>query len=99
VSPDHHHWIEFKLTGGPKSPRDAIGATIYLTADGKKQRGDVFSGGSFASTHDPRVHFGLGDATTIDLIEVDWPSGMKEKFVVAKVDQIVTLTEGRGTKI
>jgi enediyne biosynthesis protein E4 len=99
VSPDHHHWIEFKLTGGPKSPRDAIGATVYLTADGKKQRGDVFSGGSFASTHDPRVHFGLGDATTIDLIEVHWPSGMKEKFAVAKVDQIVTLTEGRGTKI
>src|ERR1700733_4425806 len=95
VSPDHHHWIELKLVGGPKSPRDAIGAAVYLTADGKKQRGDVFSGGSFASTHDARVHFGLGDATTIDLIEVHWPSGMKEKFAVAKVDQIVTLTEGQ----
>jgi enediyne biosynthesis protein E4 len=99
VSPDHHHWIELKLIGGPKSPRDAIGATVYLTADGKKQRGDVFSGGSFASTHDPRVHFGLGDAPAIDLIEVHWPSGMKEKFSVAKVDQIVTLTEGQGTKM
>jgi hypothetical protein len=99
VSPDHHHWIELKLIGGPKSPRDAIGATVYLTADGKKQRGDVFSGGSFASTHDPRVHFGLGDATSIDLIEVRWPSGVKEKFAVAKVDQIVTLTEGQGTRM
>jgi hypothetical protein len=99
VSPDHHHWVELKLVGGPKSPRDAIGATVYLTADGKRQREDVFSGGSFASTHDPRVHFGLGDATTIDSIEVHWPSGVKEKFAIAKVDQIITLTEGQGTKM
>ena len=99
VSPDHHHWIELKLIGGPKSPRDAIGSTVYLTANGMRQRGDVFSGGSFASTHDPRVHFGLGDATKIDSVEVHWPSGAKEKFTIPKVDQIVTLTEGKGTKM
>src|SRR5271154_1055702 len=98
VSPDTHHWVGLKLVGGPKSPRDAVGATVYLTADGKKQRGDVFSGGSFASTHDPRAHFGLGDATTIDLIEVHWPSGARENFPINKPDQIVTLVEGRGTK-
>jgi hypothetical protein len=99
VSADNHHWIELKLEGGPKSPRDAIGSTVYLTAGGKKQRGDVTSGGSFASTHDPRVHFGLGDAATIDSIEVHWPSGAKEKFAITKVDQIVTLTEGKGIRI
>jgi hypothetical protein len=99
VSADNHHWIELRLVGGPKSPRDAIGSTVYLTAGGQKQRGDVTSGGSFASTHDPRVHFGLGDAATIDSIEVHWPSGAKEKFVITKVDQIITLTEGKGTKI
>jgi len=99
VSPDHHHWIELKLIGGPKSPRDAIGSAVYLTANGMRQRGDVFSGGSFASTHDPRVHFGLGDATKIDSVEVHWPSGAKEKFTIPKVDQIVTLTEGKGTKM
>jgi enediyne biosynthesis protein E4 len=99
VSADHHHWVELKLVGGPKSPRDAIGATVYLTAGGKKQRGDVFSGGSFASTHDPRVHFGLGDATTIDSIEIHWPSGMKERFATVNVDRIVTLTEGQGTRV
>src|ERR1700722_17221752 len=89
VSADNHHWIELKLVGGTKSPRDAIGSTVYLTAGGQKQRGDVTSGGSFASTHDPRVHFGLGDAATIDSIEVHWPSGAKEKFIITKVDQIV----------
>lgn len=99
VSDDHHHWIELKLVGGAKSPRDATGAKIYVTANGMRQRGDVFSGGSFASTHDPRVHFGLGDATKIEGVEVHWPSGAKERFAVTKVDQIVTLTEGKGTKM
>ena len=98
VSPDKHHWIELKLVGGPRSPRDAVGATVYLTADGKKQRGDVIAGASYASTHDPRLHFGLGEAATIDSIEVHWPSGAKEKFTIANVDQIVTLAEGKGTK-
>jgi hypothetical protein len=96
VNSDTHHWIELKLVGGPKSPRDAVGATVYLTAGGKRQRGDVISGGSYASTHDPRIHFGLGDATAIDNVEVHWPSGSIEKFAITKCDQIITLTEGKG---
>jgi hypothetical protein len=99
VSPDTHHWLELRLVGGPKSPRDAIGATVYLTSGDQRQRGDVVSGGSYASTHDPRLHFGLGDATSVDLIEVRWPSGAKEKFVITKVDQIVTIVEGKGAKL
>jgi hypothetical protein len=98
VSPDKHHWIEFKLVGGPKSPRDAVGATVYVTANNMRQRGDVISGGSYASTSDPRLHFGLGDAIAIDEIEVHWPSGAKERFAVAQIDRIVTLTEGQGMK-
>ena len=98
VSPDKHHWIEFKLIGGAKSPRDAIGATVYLTASKMRQRGDVLSGGSYASTSDPRLHFGLGDATVIDEIEVHWPSGAKEHFPAPEIDRIVTLKEGQGTK-
>src|SRR5450631_1934837 len=43
VNPDHHHWIGFKLVGGPKSPRDAIGASVYLSAKGMRQREDVMS--------------------------------------------------------
>jgi hypothetical protein len=98
VSPDKHHWIEFKLIGGAKSPRDAVGATVYLTANKMRQRGDVLSGGSYASTSDPRLHFGLGDAAVIDEIEVHWPSGTSEHFPPSQVDRIVTLKEGQGTK-
>ena len=96
VSPDKNHWIEFKLIGGPRSPRDAVGTTIYLTANKVRQRGDVVSGGSYESTNDPRVHFGLGSGTVIDSLEVHWPSGATERFNVPKVDRIVTLTEGKG---
>jgi hypothetical protein len=96
VSPDKNHWIEFKLVGGPRSPRDAVGATIYLTANKMRQRGDVVSGGSYESTNDPRVHFGLGASTAIDSVEVHWPSGATEHFNVPTADRIVTLTEGTG---
>ena len=96
VSPDHNHWIELKLIGGPKSPRDAVGATVYLTANGMKQRGDVISGGSYLSSNDPRPHFGLGQATKIDDIEIHWPSGKIEHIIAAGIDRIVTITEGSG---
>jgi hypothetical protein len=97
VSPDKNHWLELKLLGGPKSPRDAVGAAVYVTAGSLRQREDVLSGGSYASTNDPRPHFGLGQATKVDDIEVHWPSGKIEHFAVPGVDRIVTLTEGTGS--
>ena len=94
VSADKNHWVELKLVGGPKSPRDAVGATVYLTANGMKQRGDVLSGGSYASSNDPRLHFGLGQAAKVDDIEIHWPDGKLEHVSVPGVDRIVTITEG-----
>ena len=96
VNPDHHHWIEIKLVGGTKSPRDAIGATVYLTSGGVRQRGDVLSGGSYLSSNDLRVHFGLRDSTKVDLLEIRWPSGTVEKLTLPSVDRIVTIEEGKG---
>jgi hypothetical protein len=96
VSPDKNHWLELKLEGGPKSPRDAVGSTVYLKANGMRQREDVISGGSYLSTNDPRPHFGLGQATKVDDIEVHWPSGKVEHFAVPGVDRIVPLKEGTG---
>ncbi len=96
VNPDRNHWLELKLVGGMKSPRDAVGATVYVTANGMKQRGDVISGGSYLSSNDQRPHFGLGQATTVDAIEVHWPSGKIEHFTVPGVDRIVAITEGTG---
>ena len=96
ANPDHHHWVEMKLIGGPKSPRDAVGATVYLNANGTTQRGDVLSGGSYLSSNDMRVHFGLGDAERADKVEIHWPSGSVEKLSLPAVDRIYTITEGKG---
>ena len=96
VNPDHHHWVELKLVGGPKGPRDAVGATVYLTANGLRQREDVMSGGSYISSNDQRPHFGLGDATDAGSAEIHWPSGAKEMVKLPAVDRIFTITEGMG---
>ncbi len=97
VNPDHHHWISFRLIGGPKSPCDAVGATVYVASGGIRQRGDVLSGGSYLSSNDMRLHFGLGDSSRVDGVEIHWPSGAIEKFSIEAVDRIYTVEEGRGT--
>jgi hypothetical protein len=96
VSPDHHHRVELKLIGGPKSPRDGVGATVYLTAQGMRQRGDVLSGGSYISSNDMRVHFGLGNVDKVDQAEIHWPSGNVERLKLPFVDRIYTITEGKN---
>ena len=95
VSNDHNHWIELKLIGSGKSPRDAVGTTVYLTAGGIKQREDVISGGSYLSNNDPRLHFGLGQAMKIDNVEIHWPDGKVEHVNAPGIDRIVTITEGK----
>jgi hypothetical protein len=96
VNPDHHHWVEMKLVGGPKSPRDATCATAYLAANGMRQRQDVLASGSYISANDRRLHFGLGDATDAGSLEIHWPSGAKETLKLPAVDRIYTITEGKG---
>ena len=90
------HWVTLKLVGGRKSPRDAIGAKVFLTTGGVRQRADVYSGASYCSSSDPRLHFGLGTSTKIERLEVLWPSGAKEEVSLPSVDQFYTVTEGRG---
>jgi hypothetical protein len=96
VNADHHHWVGLKLVGGPKSPRDAVGAVVYLTAAGIRQRADVLSGGSYESSNDQRPHFGIGDATAVEALEIHWPSGALEHETLPAVDRFFTIQEGKG---
>jgi hypothetical protein len=91
-----NHWLGLRLVGGPKSPRDAIGAKVFVTTGAIRQRGDVFSGGSYASSSDQRLHFGLGAASKVDKLEIQWPSGAKEEIRIPSVDRIFTVVEGKG---
>src|SRR3954452_6566350 len=96
VSPDHHHWVGLKLIGGPKSPRDAVGVTVYLTLGGMRQRRDVISGGSFASSNDQRLHFGLGDSSSVDQVEVHWPDKIVQRLKLsAGMDRYYSVEEGK----
>jgi len=91
-----NHWVGFHLIGGPKSPRDAIGAKVFVTAAGFRQRAEVFSGGSYGSNSDPRVHFGLGTASKVDKVEIQWPSGTKQEMSLPQVDKMFTVDEAKG---
>ena len=96
VNLDHHHWVELALVGGPKSPRDATCATVYLKANGMRMRQDVLASGSYISSSDRRLHFGLGDAIDAGTAEIHWPSGTVEIVKLPAKDRIFTITEGRG---
>jgi hypothetical protein len=96
VNPDKHHWVEVKLVGTGKSPRDATCATVYLTANGMRMRQDVLASGSYISANDRRPHFGLGDATDAGTAEIHWPDGTKETVKLPAADRIYTITEGQG---
>ena len=54
------------------------------------------SGGSFESSNDFRLHFGLGRSTTVDKLEVRWPDGVKESFTLPGVDRFFAIEEGKG---
>ncbi len=102
VNPDHHHWVEMQLVGGTnsangkKSPLDATCATVYLKANGVRQRRDVLSSGSYIGANDRRLHFGLGNATDAGIAEIHWPSGAKEIVKLSSADRLYTVTEGKG---
>jgi enediyne biosynthesis protein E4 len=88
------NWIKVKLEG-VKSNRSAIGARVLVRYAGKVQAQAVLSQSSFYSCNDPRLHFGLGGATSAD-IEVFWPNGLHETVRQVSANRLVTLREGSG---
>jgi hypothetical protein len=85
------HWITLKLTG-TKSNRMAIGARVKLVAGDTTQYASVRAGGSYLSSNDPRVHFGLGAATTVRA-EILWPSGVTQVVERIKENQHIVISE------
>lgn len=88
-------WIKIKCIG-TRSNRSAIGARVRVVADGRAQIDDVMSGSSYISQNDLRLHFGLGRAIKVDLIEVRWPSGLRESFRDIAPNQLILIREGEG---
>jgi hypothetical protein len=90
---NNNHWILLQ-TIGVKSNRDGIGTRIKVTGEsGLVQYNHVTTAGSFASSSDKRVHFGLGRDTRIKEIELRWPSGRIQVLQNVKADQLLKITE------
>ena len=94
-APSSRNWLIVKLVG-KQSNRSAIGARVRAVAGDRMQVQEVRGGGSYYSQNDLRVHFGLGDATRVDRVEVRWPTGMEESWTDVPVNRILTLEEGTG---
>ena len=93
VTPESGHWLDLKLVGA-RNNRDGIGTRIKVTtASGLVQYNHVTTAGSYASSNDPRVHFGLGADTVIKEIELKWPSGTVQVLHNVKADQVLPITE------
>ena len=94
-APGGNHWIKVRATG-TRSNRSGIGARIRCLTGERQQIEEVRSGGSYLSQNDLRVHFGLGAATRVDLLEVRWPAGKTEAFRSLEANQLIYVEEGKG---
>ena len=87
------HWLLVRLVA---AGRDAHGARIVLIRKEKEPMWrTVGTDGSYLSSSDPRVHFGLGEESVIDRLQVTWPNGAEQSIPVGEADRILTLTQGR----
>jgi hypothetical protein len=92
VAPAGNHWAGFTLKGAKNA--DVVGARVRLTAGGKTQTRFAKGGGSYASTPDRRLVFGLGTADKIDKLTVEWPDGSSQDFSGVPTDKYLVLTQG-----
>jgi hypothetical protein len=91
-----NRWLMLKLVGSA-SNRSAIGAKVRLMATiaGKTfwQLREISGGSGYCSQNDMRAHFGLGNATNVDLVRIEWPSGTVQELRNVAMNQILTVTE------
>jgi hypothetical protein len=92
-----HHWLGLRLVG-TKSNRGAVGARVNWQAGDLKGTRTKVGGGSYLSSHDPRLVLGIGTRTRIDWLEVQWsqPGGKAERFTELPIDRYITIIEGKG---
>jgi len=91
----HNNWISIQLVGNGKN-RDAIGARAKVVSGDLIQWDETHAGGSYLSSSDPRLHYGLGKKSRVDSIEIHWPDGRVETVKDVSVNRFLTIEEGKG---
>jgi hypothetical protein len=92
---NQNHWLCVRLVGAI-SNRDGIGAVVRIESASGRQWSTVHSGGSYCSQSDLPLTFGLGKDSAVALLQIEWPSGSKQRFVNLAVNQVLTIEEGKG---
>jgi hypothetical protein len=95
ANPSRNHWFRTRLVG-VKSNRDGIGAVVRLDAPSGRQSQMVRSGGSYCSSSELVLTFGLGKDTQVRSLEVEWPSGVRDRVANLAAGRTVVLVEGKG---
>src|SRR5579859_547387 len=98
VTKNQNHWLTLELVGH-RSNRDAIGAEVTLVTAKGSQWATVTTAGSYLSSSDKRVHFGLGSESTARTIEIRWPSGIRQTLQDIHADQILKIEEPQADAI
>jgi len=86
------HWVSVQLVG-TESNRDGFGAVVEVHAGGARRMREARTTDGLYSSHDPRLHFGLGAVETIERIEVRWPSGLTSSVTKPELDSVVRIVE------
>jgi hypothetical protein len=93
VSPGAGHWLLVRLIGR-SSNRDGLGAILRVeTDDGHMLWNHATTSVGFASSSDPRVHFGLGRSSVVKSLEITWPSGKRQKLENLRANRVLTVEE------
>jgi hypothetical protein len=96
-TPQLNHRVLFRLVGS-KSNRIAIGARLTVEAGALKQIDEIHGGTGYNSSNDTRLHFGLGQQSTMSRVEVRWPSGLHQVFQNVPADAIYEIDEGKDIR-
>jgi hypothetical protein len=93
-----NHWLQIALRGVTAN-REGIGAQVRVVSGDLTRVAEVHSGRGYQSHHGTRLHFGLGERTHIERIEVRWPGGHRDVFENVDVDRLLTITEAGGVEV
>jgi len=91
-SENKNRWLAIDLRG-KSSNRDGVGAMIEITAGGRKQIAEVHSGRGYQGHHGSRIHFGVGENTTVESVRVSWIGGDSQLLQEVDTNQVIQVEE------
>lgn len=96
ISPKSGHWLMIRAVLPKSGNRDAFGAQVTIIRGDQRWVSRIATGASYLTATDPRLHFGLGEVSQVDAIDVVWPDGRSERFAGGNVDRLVIVEHGQG---